>query len=353
MMIDDPSDDREEDAAKELLLADLSHLQESFWKNEETGEKRVTFFITLVTAVITALVAISGEKGVTDNLLKELLLYFAFSSLFLVGLVTLFRLIKRNEVTDGYKKDMRNIRERFRDYYDDRGVLFRYRPFASPDEKKSSELRKFGGLAYTVAAINSLLVAAATAIALYSNSITPFLNTGTTIVIAFVAGFLIQIAYIRKREEQSKRDFSKPPFTHAGGVVVRYEEGKEPLFLIVSTSKAKIPPQWVLPKGHINTKTNESMERTAVREVWEEAGVVTSVRGPLGVSRFRMREEDVVTKYFLLEYIDEKESPEKREKQWCPYKEGSRRLTFPDARKLLRKADYIVSRHSRLSNLDI
>jgi len=113
MTIDDPSGEREEDAAKELLLADLSHLQESFWKNEETGEKRVTFFITLVTVVITALVAISGEKGVTDNLLKELLLYFAFSSLFVVGIVTLFRLIKRNEVTDGYKKDMLNIRERF------------------------------------------------------------------------------------------------------------------------------------------------------------------------------------------------------------------------------------------------
>ncbi len=353
MMIDDPSGSREEDAAKDLLLADLSHLQESFWKNEETGEKRVTFFITLVTAVITALVAISGEKGVTNDLLKQLLLYFAFSSLLVVGLVTLFRLIKRNAVTDGYKKDMRNIRKRFQDYYDDRGVLFRYGPFASPDEKKSSELRKFGGLADTVAAINSLLVAAATALALHSNSITPFINTGTTIVISFVAGFLIQIAYIRKREEQSRKDSGKPPFTHAGGVVVRYEEGKEPLFLIVSTSKAKSPPQWVLPKGHINIKTNEDMERTAVREVWEEAGVVASVKGPLGVSRFRMGGEDIVTKYFLLEYIDQKESPEKREKQWCLYKEGSRRLTFPDARKLLRKADGIVSRHSRLSNLDI
>ncbi|OPY89749.1 MAG: Diadenosine hexaphosphate hydrolase [Syntrophus sp. PtaU1.Bin208] len=349
MMIDDPSGSREEDAAKEMLLADLSHLQESFWKNEEMGEKRVTFFITLVTAVITALVAISGEKGVTDDLLKQLLLYFAFSSLFVVGLVTLFRLIKRNEVTDGYKKDMRNIRERFRDYYDDRGVLFRYRPFASPDEKKSSELRKFGGLAYTVAAINSLLVAAATALTLYSNSITPFINTGATIVIAFVAGFLIQIAYIRKREEQSRRGSGKSPFTHAGGVVVRHDKGKEPLFLTVTASK--VPAHWVLPKGHI--KQHEDMERTAVREVWEETGVVASVTGTLGVSRFRMGAEDVMTRYFLLEYIDEKESPEKREKQWCTYEEGRRRLTFPDARKLLHKASRIAARHARLSNPDI
>jgi hypothetical protein len=32
--------------AKELLLAEYKYLGESFWKNEETGETRVKFFIT-------------------------------------------------------------------------------------------------------------------------------------------------------------------------------------------------------------------------------------------------------------------------------------------------------------------
>jgi hypothetical protein len=34
-----------------LLLAEYKRYAESFWKNEEVGEKRVSFFITLVTAV--------------------------------------------------------------------------------------------------------------------------------------------------------------------------------------------------------------------------------------------------------------------------------------------------------------
>ncbi len=67
--------------------------------------------------------------------------------------------------------------------------------------------------------------------------------------------------------------------------------------------------------------------------------------GPLGVSRFQMGEEDVVTKYFLLVHIDEKESQENRKKRWCSYREGKGLLTFPDARKLLRKTSRIAARH--------
>jgi len=41
---------------EKLLLAEYQHFSESFWKNEEIGEKRVNFFITLSTAIV-ALVA--------------------------------------------------------------------------------------------------------------------------------------------------------------------------------------------------------------------------------------------------------------------------------------------------------
>jgi len=71
------------------------------------------------------------------------------------------------------------------------------------------------------------------------------------------------------------------------------------------------------------------LERTAVREVWEEAGVVASVIGPLGVSRFRMGKEDVVSRYFLMEYIDQKESPENRKKRWCTYQGRQATIDFP------------------------
>jgi hypothetical protein len=35
--------------AKELLLEDYRYLAESFWKNEQTGETRVNWFVGVVT----------------------------------------------------------------------------------------------------------------------------------------------------------------------------------------------------------------------------------------------------------------------------------------------------------------
>jgi len=41
---------------QDFLLAEYQQYSEAFWRNEEAGERRVTFFITLATAVIAALV---------------------------------------------------------------------------------------------------------------------------------------------------------------------------------------------------------------------------------------------------------------------------------------------------------
>ena len=55
------------DVTKEFLLHEYGYFSESFWRNEEAGEKRVNFFVTLVTAVLAALVALAtrtkGDKG--------------------------------------------------------------------------------------------------------------------------------------------------------------------------------------------------------------------------------------------------------------------------------------------------
>jgi hypothetical protein len=38
-------------ALRDLFLADLERLEESIWRNEEIGEKRVNFLVTFATAV--------------------------------------------------------------------------------------------------------------------------------------------------------------------------------------------------------------------------------------------------------------------------------------------------------------
>lgn len=50
---------------EKLLMAEYEHFSESFWRNEEVGEKRINFFVTLTTAIIAGIVAlVSGDHPV-------------------------------------------------------------------------------------------------------------------------------------------------------------------------------------------------------------------------------------------------------------------------------------------------
>jgi hypothetical protein len=60
----DPKAKSPTDDSDQFLLAEHRHFTESLWKNEEVGEKRLNVFITLVTAVITALVALHAKENV-------------------------------------------------------------------------------------------------------------------------------------------------------------------------------------------------------------------------------------------------------------------------------------------------
>jgi hypothetical protein len=153
-----PSRDASE-RSKELLLAEHRYLADSFWRNEEAGEKRVNFFITLVTAVLAALVALATRQGsLTDGQIGGIT-FAACLALLAVGILTFRRLIHRNRVTDGYKVSMDRIRDRFR-AWDQRG-LAGYDPFP----KGTGGARRFGrgGLTDLVAAVNSIIAAAAVA----------------------------------------------------------------------------------------------------------------------------------------------------------------------------------------------
>lgn len=105
---------------------------------------------------------------------------WALTGLLLLGVITLQRIVKRNTVTDGYKKDMDQIRERFRDYFDDDGVLDDYKPFGPTPILRtgtktensrhrnvgnnialasiSKSMRRPGGLAYLVLVMNTILL---------------------------------------------------------------------------------------------------------------------------------------------------------------------------------------------------
>ncbi|HKR24503.1 MAG TPA: NUDIX domain-containing protein, partial [Allosphingosinicella sp.] len=59
--------------------------------------------------------------------------------------------------------------------------------------------------------------------------------------------------------------------------------------------------KWVLPKGHI--EPGEARERTAVREVLEEAAVWARIRDDLGTFPFVGTAQPVRVRFFVMEYL--------------------------------------------------
>jgi 8-oxo-dGTP pyrophosphatase MutT (NUDIX family) len=122
---------------------------------------------------------------------------------------------------------------------------------------------------------------------------------------------------------------AEPPPTHAGGVVARLDAAPRRYLLVRAR---RDPTQWIFPKGHV--ERGETPEEAAVREVREEAGVHARVLQPLG--RLALPDGDVLL--FLMRYEGEAGGGEGREIAWCDVDDARRRLTFPDARRILSRA---------------
>ncbi len=137
---------------EDFLLVEYRNLADSFWRNEEAGERRVNFFITLVTAVLSALVAWAtrGSGSRTDS--DYAIVLFALLALLALGSVTFLRMLRRNQVTDEYKRAMDSIRAFFKEG-DER--LRDYEPF-----KKMRRKMGRGGLVEMVAVLNSVIAGA-------------------------------------------------------------------------------------------------------------------------------------------------------------------------------------------------
>lgn len=101
---------------KEYLLAEHQYLREAFWRNEESGERRLQFFIGLVTAVFGGLgLLATTDKGWFSGSPDRIYAAAAGGLVFLllVGWMTLGRMNKRDRVSDEYKASLDEIRNCF------------------------------------------------------------------------------------------------------------------------------------------------------------------------------------------------------------------------------------------------
>lgn len=201
-------DQQKQSVSFSFLLEEYKHLTESFLRNEELGERRFNFFIALTTAVIGALAAI---PKVFDGEVDLIFFFFGLVAVFLFGVVTLVRIIRRNLVTDEYLRRLGRIRRYFRDR-DPKIQL--YLPYPPYDDKPQREkewngwkrcyttfsLEK-GGFAEMIALVNSLIVAALCALLAISLS---RLIIGLSGLVGFTAAWIVQFRYIKRRYDNAK-----------------------------------------------------------------------------------------------------------------------------------------------------
>ena len=160
---DDKAESR--NAIKELLLEDYRNFSESLWKNEQTGETRVNWFIGIVTAATGGLVGLTTSEQRPHGGPLRLIFVATLFAMFSFGIITLLRIMKRNRTTDEYKENCDQVRQMFKNHFDMDEILKEYQPFGKrPDQKLA---RKLGGLAHTVLTINSLLLAGIVAAFIY------------------------------------------------------------------------------------------------------------------------------------------------------------------------------------------
>ncbi len=137
----------------------------------------------------------------------------------------------------------------------------------------------------------------------------------------------------------------------AGAIIFRTEEGKIYYLLLRYPSSGKSKRQyWDLPKGHIEKGEKEA--ETVEREIGEETGIskLNFVEGFREVIRyfFRFNKETVFkTVVFFLAETKEKDiriSEEHLGFVWLAYEPAVKRLTFKNAKNILKKANDFISR---------
>lgn len=349
------------DDIKDLLLADYRYRAEAMQKNEESGEKRVHLFIALLAAVGSVAGALFSKDVHLGPENGRLFAIAAAIALLIVGWVTLMRMITRNEATDWAKSQLDAIREAFKDRFDDAGALDHYELFR-PDRHGNDRIkvRKFGGLAHTVACLNGLLCAGLAFAILFPFDTKSLREILLVPVAAFVVATALQVAYVRSREDRARQDvkaaFSK--LTHAGGIVYSVEKDMAERdivkYLLVTPTQPSADDKLVLPKGHIETEAGESAREAALREVLEESGVVARLIGTVGSLQFSTSKnagtsnntEWVRSKFFLMERVSEGPPKDpKHTRHWLEFRDALS-ATHPESARLLHKAEQLRLRNA-------
>ena len=237
---------------KDPLIADLEHFGESLWKNEEVGEKRLSFFITLTTAVGGGLAALHARTGESSQQLFQGTARAGLGALLVLGLLGFLRMLHRDRVTDQYKDTLGSIRQLY---------AARCAGLASYAVPASAPLgRRWlrGGYAETFAVMSGMLLVALLV-----------LGWDASIRVAGAAGLVLAtglVALASRRSTSAQVGSSEPYFRAGVGAVISDGRGR-----VLAIERSDTRDAWQLVQGGL--EKGEAPIDAVLREVREETGI--------------------------------------------------------------------------------
>ena len=141
------------------------------------------------------------------------------------------------------------------------------------------------------------------------------------------------------------------PREKSAGAIIFHMKRRKPVYLLLhypSSSKAK-KEYWDLPKGHI--EEGETEQKTVTREVEEETGLheVELVDGFRETIHYWFKFQGKTISKTVVFYLGQTKqkkvtiSSEHLGYQWLPYEEALKKLTFQNAKDILKKAHDFLS----------
>lgn len=135
----------------------------------------------------------------------------------------------------------------------------------------------------------------------------------------------------------------------AGGVIYRLVADGEVEVCLIGTHNHR---RWALPKGHV--EHGESVEACAVREVFEETGILGTYLERLGRHEYEFVHRDAdgpvrihkLVHVCLLKYVSGEPTPELEEvddARWFPIDEALRVMSYDSERRLVARARGMVN----------
>lgn len=205
------------DKLGDFLLAEYAHMCESLLRNEESGEKRAAFFVTLVGAAGAILGFVFGEETpIVSRDHIPLAAAIVGAVLLCLGFLTVRRLITRDIETDKIKFALGTLRTLFLTKTEAAMLpnAF-YAPYTKPTPRsvKVFGIAK-GGWLQTVAFINALLmfIVVFTAIFVRSWGVNEAILKTIAVALALAGGvivWIVQLTYARSAYSKSYAELAE------------------------------------------------------------------------------------------------------------------------------------------------